>query len=45
MVMLHVELFSSAAGGSKSLTDYRIGMVNVAAPDARYSLLNARAFD
>ena len=42
MVMLHVELFFSADGGSKSHAGNRIGMVNVAVPDARYTLVNAR---
>ncbi|MPN30530.1 hypothetical protein SDC9_178001 [bioreactor metagenome] len=42
MVMLHVELFFSADGGSKSHAGNRIGMVNMAAPDVRYTLVNAR---
>ncbi len=42
MVMLHVELFFSADGGSKSHAGNRIGMVNVAVPDAPYTLVNAR---
>ena len=42
MVMLHVELFFSADGGSKSHAGNRFGMVNMAAPDVRYTLVNAR---
>ena len=42
MVMLHVELFFSADGGSKSHAGNRIGMVNMAVPDVRYILVNAR---
>lgn len=41
MVMLHVELFFSALGGSSHAAD-RFGMVNVALPDVRYTR-NARA--
>jgi len=42
MVMLHVELFFSADGGSKSHAGNRFGMVNMAAPDVQYTLVNAR---
>lgn len=41
MVMLHVELFFSADDGSKSHAGNRIDMVNVAVPDAQYTLVNA----
>lgn len=42
MVMLHVELFFSADGGSKSHAANRTGMVNVAVSDVPYTLVNAR---
>ena len=42
MVMLHVELFFSADDGSKSHAGNRIDMVNVAVPDAQYTVVNAR---
>ena len=42
MVMLHVELFFSADGGSKSHAGNRMGRVSVSVRDARDILVNAR---